>query len=422
MVTTFYPPYNFGGDGIGVQRLTRALARWGHRVTIVHDIDAYNALSSGSEPKPEPEPEGIDVIGLRSGLGLISTLLTHQTGRPIVNRRRIREILDRACFDVISFDNISLIGGPGILSFGEGVKLYTAHEHWLVCPTHALWRHNRELCTGRECVRCVLRYRRPPQLWRYTGYLERQLRHIDIFFARSRFSRDKHHEFGFPREMEVLPYFLPDETPAQRAAGPMVPPHSRPYFLCVGRLEFMKGFDDVIPLFREFPETDLLIAGEGEHGAALQRLARTVPNVKFLGWVPPDQLHRYYHSAEALIVPSVSFETFGIVLIEAFRASTPVIARRIGPLPEIVEECGAGLLFTTTQELVAAMKNILLDPDERARMSRRARRGFLDRWSESAVVPRYLEFILRAAEHKQRADIVERLRPGNDVWSSRPHI
>ena len=177
----------------------------------------------------------------------------------------------------------------------------------------------------------------------------------------------------------------------------------------------MKGFDDVIPIFREFPETDLLIAGEGNHDAALRRLARTVPNVKFLGRVSPDQLRRYYHSAVALIVPSVCFETFGIVLIEAFRASTPVIARRIGPLPEIVEECRAGLLFTTTQELVAAMKNILLDPNERARMSRPARRGFVDRWSENAVVPRYLEFIRRTAERKGRTDIVERLRTANYV-------
>ena len=62
------------------------------------------------------------------------------------------------------------IGGPGCSRYGgDAVKLYMAHEHWLVCPTHVLWRHGRELCTGRECLRCTLRYQRPPQLWRYTG-------------------------------------------------------------------------------------------------------------------------------------------------------------------------------------------------------------------------------------------------------------
>ena len=50
-LTTFYPPHNFGGDGIGVQRLARALVRRGHRVTVVHDTDAYHSL----HPAPPPE-------------------------------------------------------------------------------------------------------------------------------------------------------------------------------------------------------------------------------------------------------------------------------------------------------------------------------------------------------------------------------
>jgi len=46
-LTTFYPPFNFGGDGIGIQRLAQGLVRAGHRVTVLHDVDAYNALSHG---------------------------------------------------------------------------------------------------------------------------------------------------------------------------------------------------------------------------------------------------------------------------------------------------------------------------------------------------------------------------------------
>ena len=47
MVTTFYPPYSFGGDAIGVQRLSRALVRRGHDVTVVHDTDAFRVLHRG---------------------------------------------------------------------------------------------------------------------------------------------------------------------------------------------------------------------------------------------------------------------------------------------------------------------------------------------------------------------------------------
>ena len=186
MLTTFYPPYNFGGDGIGTQRLAQALVRRGHQVTVIHDVDAFNSLNKGAEPSRTPEPEGLEVRRLRSGLGVLSPLLTQQTGRPMVNGRAIKKILADGAFDVVHFNNISLVGGPGLLSAGKGVKIYEAHEHWLVCPSHVLWRHGREVCTGRECFRCTLHHGRPPQLWRYTGYLERQLRARGCFHREER--------------------------------------------------------------------------------------------------------------------------------------------------------------------------------------------------------------------------------------------
>ncbi len=398
--TTFNPPHNIRRYGIGVQRLARGLARAGHQVTVVHDVDAYNALHRGPEPAPAPEPPGVEVIRLRSGLGALSPLLTQQLGRPVVNGQRIARLLEAGGFDVINYHNTSLIGGPGLFRYGRGLKLYMAHEHWLVCPSHVLWRHNRELCTGRQCFRCQLAYRRPPQWWRWTGLLERELRHIDAFIAMSEFSRDKHREFGFPRDMEVVPYFLPDAAEPGGAGGSGPRPHPRPYFLFVGRLEKLKGLDDVIPVFRDYDGADLLIAGEGEYGPALRAQARDLERVKFLGRVPPDALPPYYQHAVALIVPSVCFETFGIILIEAFRQSTPVIARRIGPFPEIVSRAGGGELFETREELVAAMRRLQADPAYRAAAARAGHRAFRLHWSEQAVIPRYLGVVRRAAERK----------------------
>lgn len=411
MLTTFYPPYSFGGDAIGVQRLSRALAARGHRVAVIHDVDAFRALHSGPEPREEsPEPPGVEVHRLRSGFGTLSPLLTQQTGRPVVQGGRIRRILAEGGFDVVHFHNISLVGGPGVLRLGDGVKVYEAHEHWLVCPTHVLWRHGREPCPERQCLRCVLRHRRPPQAWRYTGYLERELRHVDLFIAKSEFSRRKHHEFGFPRDMEVLPYFLPDEAaPAEASGGPADPPHPRPYFLFAGRLERIKGLDDVIPAFRNYAEADLVVAGEGTHGEALRSLAAGNPRVRFLGRVDPEELGRYYRHAIALLVPSICFETFGIILIEAFRQGTPVIARDIGPFPEIVRACGGGELFATPDDLVAAMRRVQGDPAYRGKLAANARAGFRERWTERVVVPRYLELVRRAAESAGRRGVAERL-------------
>jgi glycosyltransferase involved in cell wall biosynthesis len=393
MITTFYPPYNFGGDGIGIERLSAALVRRGHEVTVIHDIDAFNLLHDGPEPAPALASDGVEVIGLRSGLRSLSPLLTQQTGRPIVQAGRIREVLNRG-FDVTMFHNVSLIGGPGILNAGRGITLYEAHEHWLVCASHVLWRHGRELCTGRQCVRCAIHHRRPPQIWRHTGFLERQLAGVDAFIAKSEFSRAKHHEFGFGRDMEVIPYFLPDaDSPA--GAEIHASPHPRPYFLFVGRLEQIKGLDDVIPVFAGEEGPDLLIVGDGSYASTLRQLAAGLPRVRFTGRLSQAELKALYRHALALVVPSVCYETFGIILIEAFRHGTPVVARRIGPFPEIVEACGGGLLFDGPADLRLALQQLERSDERRSALGMAAFGGFQRFWSETAVVPRYLELIER---------------------------
>jgi glycosyltransferase involved in cell wall biosynthesis len=425
MLTTFYPPWSFGGDAIGVERLAHGLVRRGHRVTVVHDQDAYFTLAPGRlPPAPRAPPAGLEVVSLRSRLGFASNLLTHQFGRPVVHGRRIARLLEEGRFDVVQFHNVSLLGGPGLLGYGRGVKLLMAHDHWLVCPSHVLWRHARERCDRRECLKCVVKHGRPPQLWRTSGYLERELRHVDAFIAMSEFSRAKHKEFGFPREMEVLPYFLPDEGEGERAgatetggASPATSsaaaasPHPRPYFLFVGRLERIKGLDDVIPIFAEAKNdengirADLVVAGEGEHGPLLRDLAHGSPRVRFLGRVAVDELANWYRHALALIVPSVCFETFGIVLIEAFRQRLPVVARRLGPFPEIVERARAGELFETKEELVDALLRLERSAALRARAGESGFAAWKSLWSESAVVPRYLDLVRRVAERKGLDDV-----------------
>jgi glycosyltransferase involved in cell wall biosynthesis len=402
-LTTFYPPFNFGGDGIGIQRLARALVARGHQVTVVHDRDAFRALHRGSDPPAVAEPEGLTVIGLETWLCKASLLLTHQFGRPVIHARRLRQIIGDGRFDALVFNNVSLIGGPGLLSFGRNLpKLYMAHEHWLVCQTHTLWRHNRELCSGRQCARCALHYRRPPQPWRWTGYLEKQVKNVDTFVAMSEFSRQKHREFGFEPEMKVLPYFIPTvprkDGPTVQPEGGEPAPHSRPYFLIVGRLERLKGVDDVIAAFAQVDGADLLIAGEGQYGATLRAQAASNPHIVFLGRVDRPQLDRYYRHAVALIVPSQCYETFGVITLEAFQQHTPVIARRIGPLPEIVEGAGAGEAFETREELVMAMRRLQQDPARRAALGEAAFRAYESHYSERVIVPRFLQLVVAAID------------------------
>jgi glycosyltransferase involved in cell wall biosynthesis len=408
MFTTFYPPYSFGGDAVGVQRMAQALVRRGHDVTIVHDKDAYQTGGGDVSGKTYSD-DGVTEIALSSGWPMMTNLVTQQTGRPLVHGGRIKQIIDDGDYDIIWHNNTSLVGGPGLLDYGDALKIYEAHEHWLVCPMHVLWKENKALCEERECLKCTLSFKRPPQLWRYTGFLERKLEQIDLLIAKSEFSRQKHKQFGLKKDMTVLPYFLPD---IDASALPEAAQHDRPYFLFVGRLEKIKGLQDVFPAFDKYPEADLLILGDGEYTDELKALARDNPRIKFLGRKSLDELNAYYRGALGLIVPSVCYETFGIILIESFRIGTPVIARRLGPFPEIVEAADAGVLFETEGDLIQAMTTIQTDATWRERHGKLARQGFEARWREDRVLAAYGAELAKAARARGDQDLAAALEAG----------
>ena len=404
MVTTFYPPFNFGGDGIYVQRLARALRARGHHVEVIHDTDAYRSMS-GRDPDLPEDDDGIIVHRLRSRMPMLAALQVQQFGTPGSHRAEIARLLgDR--FDVIHYHNVSLVGGPGVWELGNAVKLHTAHEHWLVCPSHILWRDNREVCDERRCIRCVLNHRRPPQIWRATGLLARAAKQVDAFLMLSQSAADNHRRFGFAAPMTVVPSFLPDSAalPPDPAGSPA---RTRPYFLFVGRLEIIKGLQDVIPQFTADLDADLLIAGTGDFEPELRRLAEGRPNVQFLGRLGMDRLRALYRDARAVLTPSRCLEVFPLVVLEAFREATPIIARDLGPYPEIVRASGGGLLFSDDATLRAALRQMTDDPGSAARMGQDAQAAFLRTWTEDVALAVYFRTIRSAALASGRPALAE---------------
>lgn len=405
LVSTFYPPYHFGGDAISVQRWAEALAGRGHQVTAVHDVDAYQALHDHPVPAlpAETRERGVRVVHLQSRWPTASALLVHQLGHPVVHARRLRQLLADEVPDVVMFHNPSLIGGPGILTWPRGaVTIYVAHEHWLVCPTHVLLKAQQAPCERPACLSCtLLHYRRPPQLWRATGALPRALAAVDRVIALSEFSRRKHREFGLTHPMDVLPNFVPDRPDSLTEHD--ASPHSRPFFFFAGRLERIKGLDDVIPVFRQLPGCDLLVAGAGDHAPALHRLAEGLPNVRFLGHLPASALARYYRHAVATLLPSIGFEAFPNVLLEAMQEGSPFVARDLGPAPEIAATSGAGLLFRGPEELAPLLHRLVADRAHRDALAARAVPAVRAHWSESVVVPRFLDLVAATQAARQRA-------------------
>jgi glycosyltransferase involved in cell wall biosynthesis len=400
-ITTFYPPYSFGGDAMQIYRLSHALAESGHHVDVIHCVDSYHLLHTADPPLQFSEHPNVVRHELRSGLGPLSPLLSQQTGYPWLKHKRIREVLRSRSYDVIHFHNISLFG-PGVLGIeparSRAVKMYTTHEHWLICPTHVLWKFNRAPCDRPQCLRCTIQARKPPQLWRYTGLLEQMAGRVDQFLAPSRFTAQMHADRGFPLPFEVLPNFVDRVDDDWQSPAPR--PQEAPYFLFVGRLEKIKGPQTLIALWNKMSGYDLLLAGAGSYESELRAMAAGNTRIKFLGPVTQRELGRLYYHAIACLVPSVTYETFGMTCVEAFARKTPVIVRDLGALPELIQDSGGGLVFTTDDQLLKAIHSLAHSPLLRAELGQKGYDGFLRSWCREAHLRAYFALLEAAAQKK----------------------
>ena len=398
IVTTFYPPYNFGGDGIYAHRLANGLARRGHQVTVLHSPTAYEMLARRTPAEPYCDHPNVTVRAVRTPLGKWGLLAVQQTGRPGLQAPALRRWLHDGSYDVIHYNNVSLLGGPHVFRYGRGLKLCTLIEHWLVCPMHVLWKFNREVCTQPTCLRCQLAGRRPPQLWRNTGLMRRATRHIDAFLGPSVFTIRMHQERGLRGTMIQLPLFYPEPLPPR--ATQAAPNDGRPYFLFTGRLERIKGVQVIIPVFRALPDVDLLIAGTGDFDGELRSMATGAANIKFLGRVDHAQLQALYRGAIATVVPSLCYETFGLIVAESFSAATPVIVYAQSSLDELVRTHGGGLLYRTADELRAAIEELRADHALRERLGREGRAAYEAEFAEEVFLSHYVSVTRALLEKK----------------------
>jgi glycosyltransferase involved in cell wall biosynthesis len=165
-------------------------------------------------------------------------------------------------------------------------------------------------------------------------------------------------------------------------------------------LEIIKGLQTLIGLWNRVSDIDLFVAGTGTYESELRRMAAANSNIKFLGALPQKQLGNLYYHALTCIVPSITYETFGIIIIEAFARKTPVIVRALGALPEVVEDSGGGFVYRTDDELLSAIRRIADSPALRSELGEKGYSAFLRTWSKEAHLRMYFEILHESAEKK----------------------
>lgn len=131
------------------------------------------------------------------------------------------------------------------------------------------------------------------------------------------------------------------------------------YLLFVGRLHPEKGVAEAVQVARK-SGNKLLIIGPPVTGDYWDKNIKPYLNdkIKHLGFVPYEELYKYYTKAKALLVPIRWEEPFGLVMIEAMACGTPVIAFRRGSVPEVIVNGKTGYIVNDIEEMTKAIKKI----------------------------------------------------------------
>lgn len=301
--------------------------------------------------------------------------------------RKFDRLLAAADPDLVHVHNIYHQISPSILPKAKKRGLpvvMTAHDYKLIAPNYSLF-HDGAICEHTKKDRFVQAIpNRCVKGSRLAGLLEAvemvfhkasglYLRNIDRIITPSAFMMALFEEYGVPAEqLTYVPHFIDLSkwgTPEYQQGE---------YALYVGRLSEEKGVDVLIKAAAKNPHVPVRIVGTGPEERALKRLAKSlgVKNVWFRGFKSGDELKAEYTHARYVVIPSVWYEVFGLIALEAFASGKPVIATQMGGLSELVLDGETGIAVSAgdVDDLAAQMDALWKDPASAAILGRLARK------------------------------------------------
>ncbi|MDH5523367.1 MAG: glycosyltransferase family 4 protein [Desulfobulbaceae bacterium] len=169
----------------------------------------------------------------------------------------------------------------------------------------------------------------------------------------------------------------------------------------MGRLEQVKCLDILISAFshlhKKYDKSNIIIAGTGQHYDNLKRQVTELnlaPHVSFVGFINQVEKKKYFEEADVFVLPSI-FETFGMVLLEAMCFKVPVVASRVGGIPEIIEDGVDGILCDpgNAHELFKKLEELYLDQNKREQLADNAYRKVTKKFSTSRMGSDYFNYI-----------------------------
>lgn len=359
-MTTLFPPHP-GGIETWVQALTTGLGRTGeHRCTVV-------TRQTGGLPGAED----LDGVGIRRVGGPRGGLLVERLRFLYQGWRHLRRGVGQ--IDVIHAHSLYIPALLAALCPVPGVA--TLHT---TGPTGNL-QDLQESGVGRLRL----------------GLYRKRLRRV---IALTRTMAATLEAAGFlPERIAVIPNgvdperFSPvDEAGKAAARIGLDLPRRGPLVAFLGRLVREKGADVLLEAWPEIqhraPGAHLVVAGRGEEGESLRREAETRGLTRAVHWIPDlEDSSDVYRAADVLVVPSRA-ESFGLVALEGMASGVPVVASRVGGVPEVVGEAAVLVEAEEPGDLARGVAALLNDPAHRRHLSAAGRRRVLQRFTLERAV------------------------------------
>lgn len=298
--------------------------------------------------------------------------------------------------DIVHIHNLFPLISPSILPECSRAKIplvMTVHNYRLVCPNGLHMTQNRrcERCVGGKEYWCILKNCESNH-FKSLGYALRNLfaremgfykNHVDRFAVLTDFQRQRLIQAGFSEEkITVIPNMMvpkPTQISSKHATQSTSPGH---FVGFSGRVTPEKWIYTLIEVARRNPDIPFKIAGNH----TTMNFSNSLPdNLELLGHLDSKSLHQFYESSRIMVLCSLWFEGFPMVILEAMSYSKPVICSRIGGLPEVVSDQQTGLLFAPgdVMDLESKIRHLWNQPELCHQMGIKAQKKAERDYSES---------------------------------------
>ena len=282
----------------------------------------------------------------------------------------------------------------------------TLHNYRLLCANAYLFRDGKvcEECIGKSLYRSLKYgcYRNSRiQTLALARMVEKHKKfstwsnRIDAYIALTNFSKEKFVLGGLPKEkISVKPNFL-FEDPG------MSSDLQGEYFLFAGRLDVTKGIKTLLAAVNNLErKVKIKVAGEGN----LKNDLLAQDKIIYLGQLKHQQLIQNLKGARSLILPSLWYEGFPMLIVEAFACGKPVIASNLGAMAELITDGKTGLLFKpgNAKELTEKINWAYSHKKEMQQMGINARKEFEEKYTADRNYKMLMDIYNTVIERKKK--------------------